>query len=149
MGPVRIRPIRLAVGIVILGVAAWWIAPMTPLGVPAVVRDRPPLPSCGEETGNLRTGSQNPSARRCFWEAYQAGRPAELISTRPTIEGDPITSIWRLLPNGLVEVFVDQRRDAWSKGGWYRLECVGLGLNGSGMGWDPDFLCGAAGTPLS
>jgi hypothetical protein len=144
----RVGLFRAAAGlVVVLAVVAWWLVPMTPLGVPSLVRDRSPLPSCGEETGT-QSGSRNPEARRCFWDAYLAGRPAELISTRPTVEGDPITSIYRILPAGSIEVFVDQRRDRYSRGGWYRLGCLDLALNGGpGQAWYPDFVCGAPATP--
>jgi hypothetical protein len=57
------------------------------------------------------------------------------------VEGDPITSIYRILPGGSIEVFVDQRRDRYSKGGWYRLACQGL-TRLQGSPWQDDFAPG-------
>jgi hypothetical protein len=125
-----------AVPLVVL-LAAIWVVQLSPVTVPTVVRDRPALPSCGEETGT-QAGSLNPEARQCFWDAYLAKRPAELISTRPTVEGDPVTSIYRILAAGSVEVFVDYRRDRFSKGGWSRLLCSGL-RRLEGSPWQDDF----------
>ena len=121
---IKVSRVQVAVAIVVLMVAGYWITQFSPLSVPAVVRDRPALPSCGQEMATQLVF--NLQARQCFWDAYVANRPAEFISTRPTVEGDPITSIYRILGPASIEVFVDQRRDRYSKGGWYRLECLGL-----------------------
>jgi hypothetical protein len=137
-GLTRVGRVGAVAGLVILLAAAWWIVQLSPLNVPAVVRDRPALPSCGQEA-RTQTDGLNQEARRCFWDAYLANRPAEFISTRPTVEGDPITSIYRILAAGSIEVFVDQRQDRYSKGGWYRLACPGLRLI---EGWREDFVPG-------
>ena len=94
---------------------------------PAVVRDRVALPPCGEERVRLG-GDGNVAGRRCLWSAYQERRPAEFITTQWSIEGDPITSIYRILPGGAVEVFIDSTQDAWSAKTWLRLACPGLSL---------------------
>lgn len=94
---------------------------------PAVVRDRIALPSCGEE--RVRGGADaNVAGRRCLWSAYQERRPAEFVSTLWSIEGDPITWIYRILPGGAVEVFIDSTQDTWSAKTWIRLACPGLSL---------------------
>jgi hypothetical protein len=49
------------------------------------------------------------------------------VSTRLTIEGDPITSIYRVLGAGRVEVFIDSTQDRWSDRTWERLDCSTLG----------------------
>jgi hypothetical protein len=100
------------------------------VNAPAAVRERAPLPACGVET--IRASSDadnNVEGRRCLWSAYQEHRPAEFVTTRPTVEGDPITYIYRVLPDGEVEVFVDSTRDAWSAKTWLRLACPQLALD--------------------
>ncbi|MFL5680907.1 MAG: hypothetical protein ACJ77B_09940 [Chloroflexota bacterium] len=104
---------------------------------PIEVRARVPLPSCGEEKVAVFVGA-NLEARRCFWSAYVASRPAEFISTQTTTEGDPITWIYRVLPDRSVEVFLDQTKDKFSNGGWVRLACPGLSLI-KGTPDQPDF----------
>jgi hypothetical protein len=94
---------------------------------PIEVRGRVPLPSCGDETVGIRDGA-NLEGRRCLWSAYLVRRAAEFISTQPTTEGDPITWIYRVLPDHSVEVFLDQTKDRYSMGGWVHLACPGLSL---------------------
>ena len=94
---------------------------------PAVVRDRVALPSCGEE--RVRTGvDPNVAGRRCLWSAYRERRPAEFVTTQWSIEGDPITYVYRVLPGGAVEVFIDSTQDVWSARTWLHLACPGLSL---------------------
>ena len=78
------------------------------------------------------------AARECFWQAYRAQRPAEFVSTRPTTEGDPITTIYRVLGAGRVEIFIDSTQDRFSAGGWQRLDCTRLTL-GQSLAPAPDF----------
>jgi len=93
---------------------------------PAWVTDRVPLESCGtEETERGLVDRTNP-VRVCLLDAFRAGRGAEMISTTTTMEGDPITSIVRVHPDGLVEVFIDNTRDRFGSGAWERLECTAL-----------------------
>jgi hypothetical protein len=93
---------------------------------PVVVASRTLLPSCGVENATRQDGPWNEPGRTCFWGAYQAQRQAEFATTRLSIEGDPITSIYRILGAGRVEVFIDQTQDHWSAGGWLRLDCSAL-----------------------
>jgi hypothetical protein len=59
------------------------VAPSQAAAASAAVAD------CG--TFQLSQGEGLPeSAVRCFVEAVQARRPARLMETRPTVEGDPI-----------------------------------------------------------
>ena len=94
---------------------------------PLAVRERTPLPACGVETAS-GGGGVNVEGRRCLWAAYQEHRPAEFISNQLTVEGDPITWIYRVGAGGDVEVFLDSTRDAWSAKSWIRLACPGLSL---------------------
>src|SRR5919106_1454468 len=98
---------------------------MLPSMPPDWVVNRNPLPSCGEEVlGQGQAGDG--AARTCLLEAFQEGRPAELISTQSTIEGDPITRYLRVHENGVVEIFVDGTRDRFGSGHWERMRCQGL-----------------------
>ena len=98
---------------------------MLPGAMPEWVANRQPLESCGEEVldqGDL----PDEAARRCLLEAYEAGRGAELISTQPTVEGDPVTTFVRVHENGVVELFLDATRDRFGSGTWERLVCDAL-----------------------
>ena len=97
------------------------------VNAPLAVRERSPLPACGVETAS-EGGGVNVEGRRCLWSAYQEYRPAEFISNQLTVEGDPITWIYRVGADGDVEVFLDSTKDAWSAKTWIRLGCPGLSL---------------------
>jgi hypothetical protein len=97
------------------------------VNAPLAVRERSPLPACGVETASGREGF-NVDGRRCLWAAYEEHRAAEFISTQVTVEGDPITWIYRVGHGGDVEVFLDSTRDRWSARTWLRLTCPGLAL---------------------
>jgi hypothetical protein len=95
---------------------------LLPPALPDWIVNRQPLPSCGEEV--LEQGQAGDvEMRTCLLEAYRDGRPAELISTFPTIEGDPITQYIRVHENGVVEIFVDATRDRFGSGAWERMVC--------------------------
>lgn len=107
--------------------------------VPPAVADRTVLPSCGSERATSQHGPWNEAARICFWDAYRAHRPAEFASTQLTTEGDPITSIYRVLGAGLVEIFIDSTQDRFaSDRGWQRLDCSTLATVHS-LALAPDF----------
>ena len=92
---------------------------------PEWVVNRQPLPACGTEV--LEQGQAGePELRRCLLEAFEEGRGAELITTRPTIEGDPVTEYLRVHENGVVEVFIDATQDQFGSGEWERMVCDGL-----------------------
>jgi hypothetical protein len=110
------------------------IAP--PSAVPAEVASRPPLPPCGTETFTTQAGPTNAAGRACLWAAYVSGNPAEFSSTRPTVEGDPITMIYRVLGTGIVQVFVDSTHDRFAAQVWTRLDCTTL--SGSASEFGPD-----------
>lgn len=104
-------------------------APTVP-NAPAEVANRSRLPFCGYES-TLNHGDFNIGARRCLWDAYLAAEPAEFITTQPTVEGDPITSIYRVLGNRQVEVFVDITHDMAGPNPsprWIRLDCRTLAI---------------------
>jgi hypothetical protein len=106
--------------------------------VPQEVADRAPLPSCGIENATTQWGPWDTPARECFWNAYQQGQPAEFISTRLTTEGDPITTIYRVLSAGQIEVFMDTTRDRFGDQGWLRFDCKTL-ASAATLANGPDF----------
>ncbi|HRI66014.1 MAG TPA: hypothetical protein PK156_17320 [Polyangium sp.] len=65
-------------------------------------------PSCGHET-QIHGPGYDEAARSCLWDAYRAGRPAELVLTRYTVEGDPITVTLRIRSGPAIEVHEDNR----------------------------------------
>lgn len=94
---------------------------------PPFVRDRVPMPSCGAYTLAHRTEltAAEQAMTDCFWQALAAGRPAELSVTRTGIEGDPVTTLYRALPDRAgVEVLTDATRDSFGSGRWSRNVCV-------------------------
>lgn len=97
--------------------------PVVPGTPPPAVRRRTPLPTCGIE--RLRQGDDGSGSRSraCLADAIAAGRAAELISTRPTVEGDPITTIVRFLTLGRVDVIVDATADRFGARRWTIRTC--------------------------
>jgi hypothetical protein len=98
------------------------------VNAPAAVRERSALPACGAETVHDARTEANVDGRQCLWAAYQNHQAAEFITTQWTIEGDPLTWIYRVLPGGAVEVFIDSTQDAWSAKTWLHLACRELAL---------------------
>lgn len=95
--------------------------------VPALVADRDPLPSCGDEiTPPTGPGPEEVAARQCLLEAFQSGGGGELRRDFKTPQGNPVTEILRVLPDGSVEVFVDATRDVEGSGRWERRVCDGV-----------------------
>ena len=94
---------------------------MLPAGQPEWVANREPLPSCGEE--RLARGDTNVEARQCLFDAFEAGRDAELISTESITEGREVTRYLRVHENGTIEIFTDATRDSLGSGTWERETC--------------------------
>ena len=109
--------------------------------VPAAVRDRAPLPSCGVENATRQDGPWNVSARRCLVAAYAAGAGAEFVSTRPTVEGDSFRVVYRVLGAAEVEILIDSTQDAWSNRTWERIRCRQLTIDETATP-APDFAWG-------
>lgn len=95
---------------------------------PDEVSDRSELPFCGHEVIERTAGGDlyDAEVRRCFWNAHEAGEPAEFISEGRTVEGGRITQIWRLLPSGGLEIFTDATQDPLSTPEWTRTRCADL-----------------------
>ena len=90
---------------------------------PDWILNRQPLESCGVEDVTANGLGVNVDARRCLLTAFQSGAGAELISTRATEEGDPVTSYYRVHENGTIELFVDATHDRFGARTWGRYSC--------------------------
>ncbi|MFN7149211.1 MAG: hypothetical protein ACK4V6_07000 [Microthrixaceae bacterium] len=60
------------------------------------------------------------AAARCFVDLHIAELDAVYVTTSPTVEGDPITSVYVTGRDGVVSVFTDTTRDSYGSDGWYR-----------------------------
>lgn len=119
------RQWRAAVAVAAASIAACGTTP-TPIDLqllasPTEVRERGVLPSCGVERVG-QGGGYNLEARRCFWDAYTGGEPAEFITTRPTAAGKPLLMIVRSLGGGRAELLVDESA-IWGRPTWTRSIC--------------------------
>ena len=76
------------------------------------VASRSPLPPCGEYHSQSRPPEADASDG-CLLDAFQSGRPAELIVHRTTIEGDPVDHYYRVREKERVEVIFDGRQDKY------------------------------------
>lgn len=117
--PHRLPVLGIALALLVAG------CDLLPAPPPEWVTERGELPACGAEevTADRLPNSQ---ARECLYDAWRESRAAEMISERRSVEGDPITTIYRVLPDGTVEVFVDMTRDRYGSGTWERLACSEL-----------------------
>lgn len=105
--------------------------PSSEADVSADFTNRPELPSCGAV--ELDQGETIPQdALDCLAAAGAGTAGAELVVTAPTVEGDPIVSYYRALPDGGIEVFVDMTKDSFG-GGWaYDLCADATGIDEAG-----------------
>lgn len=77
-------------------------------------------PSCGREK-QVHGEGYDEAARACLWDAYRAGKTAELELTRVTIEGDPITYTLHVR-SGSIDV-VEDNRDRFGAHGMRSASC--------------------------
>ncbi|GLY32443.1 hypothetical protein [Kineosporia sp. NBRC 101731] len=61
----------------------------------------------------------------CFLGAVTAGDPATLEVTYPTVEGDPITQVFRNLGSGEIQVETDSTKDRFGSGEVETQVCTG------------------------
>ena len=122
-----------------------WLPEWADARTPDQVVNRRPLPFCGVEEAALpRPGEYtDATVRNCFWAAKLDGREAEFVSVQPTMEGDRIATIYRLRPDGGVDVLLDSTQDRFGGGGWTITTCDRLveeagdrlfGVDGCGEG---------------
>ena len=88
------------------------IAPSLP-GAPREVAERAPLPPSGQEEVMLDGSGTDEDARGCFLDAWRAGERAELVSTYRTVEGNPITQVFRSLGADRLQLFIDSSHDRY------------------------------------
>jgi hypothetical protein len=102
-------------------------ASLFPAGAPAEYTERAQLPSCGHEARS-QVDPPDQEMRSCLLTAFEQGRPAELAATFPTVEGDPLTTYYRVWPTAdiAVEVFSDSSRDKWRSAAWTYTVCDGM-----------------------
>lgn len=75
--------------------------------------------------------------RDCMDKARTSGLGGELTVVQPTIEGDPITTYYRVFsPSQRVEIFVDSSADRFGNFGWNHFFCWAVPLN-----YPPDPSC--------
>jgi hypothetical protein len=99
------------------------MAPSLP-GAPRQVADRAPLPFCGDEEVMLDGSGIDEDARACFLDAWRDGERAELVSTFRTVEGDPITQVFRSLGAERIQLFIDSSQDRYGgRPGWQVMVC--------------------------
>jgi hypothetical protein len=65
------------------------------------------------------------AARKCLWDAYEAGKPAGLALTRHTIEGDPITFTLHVNSKDSIDV-IEDNQDRFGARGVRRSTCKAL-----------------------
>ena len=82
---------------------------------PSALGDWRDDPSCGRyENRNEPVSAEQERANRCLLDAFDEGRPAELVATHHGEDGGPITTYFRMLGPHRVEVFVDSTADVES-----------------------------------
>ncbi|ALR10685.1 hypothetical protein MYCSP_03530 [Mycobacteroides saopaulense] len=106
-----------------------------PAPPPASFTQRASLPSCGT---HIHFRESLPAAQRdCMNHGRASGAGGELTVVQPTIEGDPITTYYRVFsPDQRVEVFVDSSADRFGNFGWSHFFCWSAPLN-----YPPDPSC--------
>jgi hypothetical protein len=103
-------------------------------GVSSSAETRRRMPSCGAYTapsGALPAESR--AARQCFLAAFAEGREAELTITAPSVEGDPIVTIYRVLGPDDVELFVDASADTFAAVDTYHQRCTSVAEEGNAL----------------
>lgn len=93
--------------------------------IPAEFTERTELPSCGHEVVERTPEGDfhDAEATACFLAAYEAGEPAEFISESLTPETGRITTVFRVLSPGEIEIFRDSTQDPLSTPEWTRASC--------------------------
>ncbi len=111
-----------------LGAAALGLALVTACGyTPSALESWPKTPSCGRyENLNEPVPADQRRKNRCLLDALSEGRRAELFVTYATVEGDPITTYYRVLGPRRLEVFIDSTRDSFGSREWTHMLCDGV-----------------------
>jgi hypothetical protein len=94
---------------------------------PSALEDWPETPSCGEWVNrNEEASADQRRKNRCFLDAFEEGREAELYVTFHTVEGDPIREYFRVVGPGQVEAFIDSTDDEFGTQEWTHYICEGI-----------------------
>ncbi|MFD6197456.1 hypothetical protein ACFWE3_12200 [Mycobacteriaceae bacterium NPDC060252] len=106
-----------------------------PAPPPTSFTQRAALPNCGT---HKHFREELPAAQRdCMNNGRSSGLGGELTVVQPTIEGDPITTYYRVFsPDQRVEVFVDSSTDRFGNSGWSHFFCWAVPVN-----YPPDPSC--------
>jgi|GEM_PF-1697595 len=87
--------------------------------VPERLGDLGDRPFCGSDVrAEGEAGLSQPA--RCFLDRSLAEVDAVYVTTYPTTEGDPITTVYVAGRDGRVSVFTDMTRDSYGSGEWAR-----------------------------
>ena len=92
------------------------------------------MPSCGSYEavpGELPAADR--AVRDCFLAAFGSGTEKEVTVTAPTIEGDALVTIYRVLGPNDVELFVDASADKFAAVKTYHQRCTGVVEDGNGL----------------
>ncbi len=95
-------------------------------GAPATATQLGDAAFCGVERqsqGAPADRGLDEPARRCFLDHHIAAQPAVFVEEFPTVEGDPIVTVWRTLADGTIEQHVDATRDTFGSGTWQSITC--------------------------
>ncbi|MEH0842128.1 DUF4362 domain-containing protein [Micromonospora sp. CPCC 205711] len=135
MGTTRTAPLAL-----LLALAACTPTESGPAAAPSGPSVPPPgttapatdaVRECG--TWTVAQGGELPArAAGCLLDAVRDRRPARLVVTRPTVEGDPITTSFVAGSDGRVEVTEDGRLDRFGSRRIERRTCTAVTLD---HGW--------------
>jgi hypothetical protein len=115
------------IAVVALGVTATGCSSLFAPGPPAQFTNRPQLPACGQEMYGRGEG-MDVDARTCLMSAFEDGSPAELVSTRLSVEGEPVVTYFRVwpAPGVPVEIYTDSSRDSFRSAAWTYQACERL-----------------------
>jgi hypothetical protein len=103
-------------------------------GLSDSVGSRRRMPSCGTYTaGEGELSAEDAAIRECFLAAFREGTQKELTVTAPSLEGDPITTIYRVLGRGDLELFVDASADTFAAVKTYHQRCTSVAEDGTGL----------------
>jgi hypothetical protein len=105
--------------------AVVWLPDWAGNDVPSEVTDRRALPFCGVERAPAPQAGifVDRAIRLCFWNAHLAHGEAEFVSIQSTIEGAAIATVYRLAPDGSVQVLTDFTQDPLGGGKWILANC--------------------------
>ena len=92
------------------------------------------MPSCGSYTATESPlPAEDEAVRQCFLAAARDGTQMEVTVTVASMEGDPITTIYRVLGPDDLELFVDASADTFAPVKTYHQRCTSVAEEGNGL----------------